>query len=147
MSDRKRETAVFAIPNRAKGLCGCGAVPPPGELSCDRCVENGRARAYARRKLPGHCSRCGVPVEGEGRCSNCRKGEGARKNRLRQERRAAGLCVRCAKPPETPGASLCDAHKAISRRSSNAYGFARRQDPERREKYNARSRELRKLSR
>lgn len=103
------EQKWLAIRNRERGLCGCGKPRRSGRASCQDCIDSGHARARARRKEPGHCSRCGVPLDRPGRCDKCRVTEAKMKNRLRAKRKKLGLCVRCGGTP-VPGKTLCEVH-------------------------------------
>jgi hypothetical protein len=119
---RKQQLAPWAIANRERGLCGCGRPRKPDCVTCAICLTACRDAVKARRKLPGHCKLCGKLSEGT--CEKCREWRRINHRRKRAERRAAGLCVRCGKPPEKPGSALCPKHAAVNRR--NALNYQRR---------------------
>lgn len=117
---RKEDFAARAIRNRKIGRCGCGRPLPPKAWSCAPCTSQMRDLAKARRKLPGHCSGCGKECD-QRVCSMCRTSKRSQKARQRQRRRDAGVCVRCARPVEKPGATRCAVHADQARASSNDY--------------------------
>jgi len=70
-----------------------------------------RKDAYWRRKVSGICTCCSEPATDGNRCAfHAEMARNASKEYARrkaQERRSAGLCTRCGRPP-IPGLTLCE---------------------------------------
>ena len=101
----RERTRRQAEARKAEGLCtGCGKSPAaPGRVSCEPCLEKRRAsdRAnYAAGKAAGK-------PYGGANPEVRRRAARARGKRLRKAWREAGLCVKCGKPPEAEGGTIC----------------------------------------
>jgi len=66
---------------------------------------------YTQRRARGLCAQCGAVKSQTYRCPDCSRKQAqavdAKRARLREERRAQGLCVRCAAPSETYRCAIC----------------------------------------
>lgn len=89
---------------RAAGLCPrCGAWPPaPDRALCESCAEKQRAASRARDAR--------LRAEGRPRRDLVKARASDRRRHRRQvdERREAGLCVRCGKTDAAKGAGMCE---------------------------------------
>lgn len=122
----KEDRAPIAIRNRERGLCGCGRAPKPGTLSCQICADKSRDATKARRKLPGHCYRCGTAVSTTGAriCEPCKPKRSAAEKRNRARRKVRGQCRNCS-APKTDGV-FCVKHAEQNRRRARAYANKKR---------------------
>ena len=104
---RKRDLERYhrrTAERRAKGLClKCGKRPPAPERSqCGPCLEKDAAAGRAR---DARLRAAGIPRRDRERATAY---ERERSRREAEQRRAAGLCVRCGKSPAVEGRTMCE---------------------------------------
>jgi len=123
---RKEQTAVFAIRNRAWGLCGCGRPPKDGNAqSCQTCLDKIHAATKVRRQLPGYCRSCGKGETEKRYCDVCTRNKAEARRRAKLRRKELGQCSRC-QLPAVAGRTFCTAHLERARLSSKAYHQGKR---------------------
>ena len=132
---------------RRQGKCGrCGKKPRPGLSTCEECGVKDAERSCRYQRLmrarwssfEGLCTRCGEAAEKGKRCRKClqrhrvmarrqykrninkeRKRKVLTTQRIRDKRRAQGLCVECgAESPEFFRCILCRRRRAENRRKA-----------------------------
>lgn len=86
-----------------------------GKQWCEECLTRGNKfnkRKIKERREDGKCITCGVEANGDQLCDNCkvvqRKYSKKWWDKVREERMAAGICVRCGEAPSGGDKKSCD---------------------------------------
>ena len=140
---------IRAEQRRLEGRCPrCGKPAAEGHAQCEDCLAKAKAqraktrsskKRYDSLKKDGKCVRCGISwaEPGQSYCRKCLNRRKALKKRytpnnekrkaIRDERKAAGLCIECGKP-RLDGHVYCQKCLAARLDSSRKYSIGKRLD-------------------